>query len=181
MAGITSLFSGRPRQSHIVLASLKSPGVCRVRGANSPRDWDIRKGYGLTGATIVYTGDNLAKFSVDIQLWEDSQFLEWEIFAKILEKPKTRIAPALGIQHPMVNMAPWGITSVVVEDVDQFEDNDEGLFMATIHFIQFRKPLPMLARPVASIPAIATPNPTAADAFELELQGKLAQVAALGG
>jgi len=50
------------------------PASSRSGGASNPRGWDVRQGYGTSGATVVYTGDGLAKFSIKVFLWEDEHF-----------------------------------------------------------------------------------------------------------
>lgn len=171
---VTDLILGNefPQQDYILLGGVQSPGRATVLGAGSPREWDVRKGYGYSGAVTVYTGENLAKFEVLIELWEKSHFAEWVRFAKIaLEKPPLGTKPkALDIAHPLLNLPPLSITSVVVEDVSQFEQDEEGLWSCTIKFLQFRAPKPALGKPLASIPNAAKPVPTAQDAADVEIQ-----------
>jgi hypothetical protein len=156
-----------PMEDFIILGAFPSPGRAIVRPANSPRDWDIRKGYGFSGATIVYTGAGLAKFEVDITLWDDPiHWTEWDIFAPILAKPVPPVVTGIDIVHPLLNMAPWNITSVVVEDVSGFEESDYEEFTCTIKFIQFRAPVPALGKPDVSIKAVNDPVPTPQDAYD---------------
>lgn len=159
----------------------KSPGVCKIRGAGSPRNWDIRPGYGIDGATSVFTGNSLSRFSVDIFLWEDSQWEEWDDFATILVRPTpaTR-AKSLSIVHPLLIQKPIQITSVVVEDVSQFEYNDSlDLWACEIKFMQFKKPRPILVKPTAAIPAATQAPPTAKDAAEEKMQALFKELDAL--
>jgi len=165
----SSLLGADPRVDYIILNGLKSPGRAIIRGAGTPRDWDIRKGFGFSGATVVFVGDNLAKFSVEIFLWDfPKHWLEWQRFSKVLERPPApgdattlgdggflpSVSPkALSIVHPVLNMGPLHITSVVIEDVTQFEQDETGGFRCEIKMLQFRKPKPMLAKPDAATPA----------------------------
>ncbi len=87
----------------------------------------------------------------------------------------------MGIGHPLVNMAPWNITSVVVNDVEGWEQSDTGLWACRINVTEYKRPLPALARPIAAIPAVTEPAPTAQDAAEVEMQKLAAQAKALGG
>ncbi len=178
-----SLLTGFPQQPYIVLGPLQSPGVATVRGLDSPRNWDVQQGYGLTGAVAVFKGTGLAKFTVDIELWEPEHFIEWNVFATILAAPKPGLAGgfALGILHPIVNGPPHGVTEVVVENVSQPVQNDLGRWTYTIAFLQYKKPLPAIARPIAAIPAASAPLPTAADAGEAKMLSLTAQAKALGG
>ena len=170
-----------PYQDYIILGGAKSPGRATIVGAGSPRDWDKRKGYGFSGAFVIYTGDNLAKFKVQIDLWTPDQFAEWAKFAKLcLVKPPTGTKPkAMDIQHPLLSMDPIKITSVVVEDCSQFTEDDDGLWSCTIDFLQYRAPMPALGKPLASIPSVKKPKPTAKDAAEVEIEKLTEQFKAL--
>lgn len=170
-----------PQQDYILLGGVKSPGRATILGAGSPRTWDVRQGYGYSGAVVVFTGDGLAKFDVRIDLWEKSHFSEWARFAKVaLEKAPMGLKPkAMDIAHPVLNMAPLKITSVVVEDVSQFEQDEEGMWSCTIKLLQYRAPKPALGKPLASIPNAPNVAPTAVDAAELEIKRLTAQFSAL--
>lgn len=133
----------------ILLADQKSPGLCDVSGASAPREWDIRKGYGLSGATVVYTGDGLAKFTVRLFLWEPEQFNAWDTWRVLIKKPPRGTRPkALDISHPYLQELE--ITSVEVEDELQWTQPEPGLFVKDIKFLQYRAPLPSLAKPDGS-------------------------------
>lgn len=179
---MSDLLTGFPRQPYIVLGPMQSPGVATVRGLDSPRNWDIRQGYGFSGATVVYKGTGLSKFQVDIDLWLPEHFIAWNLFSTILAPPKPGPAGfALGIKHPIINGPPHGIIEVVVENVSEPVQSDTGLWTYTISFLQYRKPLPAIARPIAAIPAAAAPQPTAQDQVELEIQAKIAEAKKLAG
>lgn len=182
MSVLSTLFVGFPQQPYIVLGALTSPGVATVNGLGSPREWDIRQGYGFSGATVVYKGTGLSEFTVDIDLWKPEHFIEWNIFAAILAPPIPGPAGfALGIQHPIINGPPHGIHEVVVKNVSQPVQSELGKWTYTISFLQYRKPLPALSRPIAAIKAVGVPVPTAQDAAEIEMRKLAAQAKALGG
>lgn len=175
-------FFGFPRQRYVVLGPAVTPGVAKVRGANSPRNWDIRQGYGFSGAVVVFTGSGLAKFEVDVFLWKPEHFAAWQLFAPILAKPiPGKGVTALGIRHPAVNAPPLSITEVVVEDVTQFEQNDTGLWACTIKLVQYKKPLPVISRPIAAIPAAAATVQDPPDPNEKVIQSLMLEQAAKGG
>ena len=157
----------------ITLSGQRSPGICDVSGASAPREWDIRKGYGLSGAIVVYTGDGLAKFTVRLLLWEPAQFDEWEAWRPLIRKPPRGVRPkAQDIFHPYLEEL--GIGSAVVEDELQWTQPEAGLFVKDIKFIQFRAPLPALAKPEASQ---TKPNePTAQTEAEKMIADLAAQV-----
>lgn len=148
-----------PTRRYIILSaagvSLPSPGVAKIKKAGSPREWDIRKGYGFSGASLVFTGMGLAKFDVDLFLWTPSHFLQWEAFSVLLTNPPPPpgvLPTSLAIDHPILNKKPWLITKVVIEDVSTWDCNDTGLWSLTISFIQYRKALPALLPPLEGPP-----------------------------
>lgn len=172
-----------PAQDFIILGGQTSPGRATVVNAGSPRTYDKRKGYGFSGATLIFTGDDLNEFDVLIDLWLPDQFRVWDDFAKkTLEKPPIGQRPkALDIKHPVLNRSPTKITSVVVLDVLGPEVDEDGLWTYRIKFSAFRAPLPALGKPNASIPSVTPKVPTAQDEAEKKIQQLLAQQKALGG
>lgn len=146
-----------------MLGGFRTPGLAIVKGAGCPRKWDIRDAYGFTGATIIYCGQQLAKFEIDIFAWEPEHFAEWELFAQgALAAPTlalSRTGLSLSIQHPAVNDPPLSITQVVVEDVSQWEQDQEGggLWARTIKLIEYRKAKQTLVRPPQGPPGTGGP------------------------
>ena len=152
---MSDLIPGPPQQDYIVLAGTPSPGKAVVRGASSPRKWDIQAGYGLTGATVIFNGEGLAQFDVDFYAWEPEHFVLWEVFAKLtLENPPIGARPtSMSIQHPALNSPPLKITQVVVTNVTQWDLSDEtGEYMRTVSFLQYRKAKPALVKPLEGPP-----------------------------
>lgn len=159
-----------PSQRYIILSapgvSLPSPGVAKIKGAGTPRVWDIRKGYGFSGASLVFTGTGLAKFDVDVFIWEPEHWVLWEAFSLLLTNPPPPpgvIPTSLSIGHPILNKKPWNIEKVVVEDVTSWEVSDRGLWSLTIKFVQYRKPMPAILPPLEGPPGTtAVPVPLTA-------------------
>jgi hypothetical protein len=54
---------------------------------------------------------------------------------------------AFGIKHPILTTLPLKITSVVVEDVTQMEQDEDGAWRCTIKFLEYRAPKPALGKP----------------------------------
>lgn len=135
---------------YILLAGLKSPGIAELpNGANSPRKWDVRKGYGLSGSGVVYVGDDLAKFSVKILLLTDEDWSAWTSFRALLVKPPNNVKPkSLAIWHPILEE--HGVASVVVEDLVGPTQTMDGGWTWEIKFLQFRAPKAAIAKPAGS-------------------------------
>lgn len=170
-----------PAQDYITLGGMQSPGRATITNLVLERKLDVRQGYGSSGGEVVYTGDKPAKFDVQIDLWLPEHFALWERFAKIcLAKPKFGVqGMALDIDHPLLKIEPLKITSVCVEKVSQFEQDDEGMWTCTISFVQWLKPRPAISKTVASIPNAVTKVPTAQDAADLEIQRLMKELSGL--
>ncbi len=72
-----------------------SPGFCVISKAGIPITWDKRKGYGLTGASLVYVGNELAEFDAEFTIITQAQMVAWKSFAKkyfVMESNATTIA-----------------------------------------------------------------------------------------
>lgn len=159
------------------MAGRVTPGAARIRKASDPRTWEVRKGYGFSGANTVFTGDDLKPFCLDVMLWTPEQFDEWTTFAKVLVKPTAATRwKAIGIFHPILRVAPLNISAVVVVDVSQFDTDDQGLWMCTIDLLPFRAPKPALVKPAAAIPGVSKAAPTAQDAADKKMGELLEQV-----
>lgn len=168
-----------PAEDFIILAGLRSPGVATIKGAGSPRKWDCQDGYGFSGGSTRFIGNKLAKFDVEIAIWDPAHWVEWQAFSVLLKKPAGgAVIPmvGLGISHPLLNKAPLEITAVVVDDVSVFVQDEYGLWTCTIKFIEFARPKPALGKPLAEIPAASKAPPSAADKA---IQARIDQAEAL--
>jgi hypothetical protein len=169
-----------PHQDYIVLEGKKSPGRATVTGAGSPRTWDKQKGYGFSGATLVYTGNDLSAFDVILELWLDEHWTAWANFAPILVKTPSGKRPTrpLQIGHPILNRAPWSITEVALLDVLAPEQDDDGIWTIRLMFSSWSAPKPALGKPNSKIPGVASTDPFANDP---EIRGLMDKQASLGG
>lgn len=175
---------GAPTQDYIVLGGFPSPGKCVVRGAGSPRKWDVRDGYGITGATSVFMGESLASFDVDIYCWEDHHFIAWPIWAKLtLANPPIGARPtSQSIKHPQLNDPPLTIDQVVVTNVTQWEDvDDTGLWMRTISFLQYREGRFALVKPFRGPPGSPINVPPPVNPEAAVITSGMASLAAMPG
>lgn len=144
-------------QDWVDFAGHRTPGIAEVRGAGSPRRWDERESYGLSGALVVYHGLKLSHFSVLIRLYTQQDWLDWYAFKPIVDKkPVGKRQGPLDITHPIT--AALNIRSVVVEDVMQPEQVEDGVWEIEIKLIEYRIPHIALAKAEGSQATPADPE-----------------------
>lgn len=129
---------------YILLANRRSPGIAVLSNVTSPRRWDERRGYGLSGARVVFRGIGLARPIVTLRLLTEADFDAWHDWRSIVQRPPTgeRGRLALDIWHPILE--DLGITKVVIEDVLQPKQVADGEWNIDIKMIEFRLPTPSL-------------------------------------
>lgn len=154
---------------YILLAGQRSPGLATVTNANSGRDLQERKGFGLGGAHVVYKGIKLVKPKVILRLVTPEDFDGWEQWKPLLDRAPTGTrARAMDIWHPVLE--DQGVTAVLVEDVGQLErTKEDGEWSVTISFCEYRPPMPALSTPSGSDTTTLNANELAITAREAEI------------
>jgi hypothetical protein len=141
----------------VVVNGVPSPGRATVIGAAVPYKYDIKEGYGLSGATTTYHGRGVAKFTLHIDIWAREHFLAWPLFKKLLEPPKPSLPLVVEMQHPV--LSDQGISKVAVESMGALERQSNGLWRCTIQLLEWRPPVPALVKPRGAIPGVAKGKP----------------------
>ncbi len=150
-----------PRQRYITLAMaglppIASPGVCKITGAGRPLKFDEQEGYGMDGGWLKFHGTKFVHFEVEIQIWEDAHWLQWQLFSLLLAPPpKVLGVPAitLGIEHPILKDV--GIDKVYCEDPGQWTlVSETGKWSRSIKFIKWVRGLPRENPALEGPPAI---------------------------
>lgn len=159
----------------IRLAGRESPGIATVSNASSPRRWDIRKGYALSGARAVFRGLDVAKFKVTIRLYTEKDWDDWHAWKDLVQRPPSGIRPkSLDIWHPVLEEC--GITSANVENVSQPEQTtQDGEWSITIDFIEHRARQPISIMTEGSDSTATETERQRAIRLERELGEKLAE------
>lgn len=186
----------------ITVKGIKSPGLAIVGEGKRSWDWDVKKGKGLQGAYLTYTGKPPLKFSVRFELWDDGMrngvyfpqldhFAAWDDFVTLLQyDPTKKTVSAIDFYHP--SFEGLGLRSVVTESVSNLVHQGEQLYVVNVEFIEYTPPPPQsaVASPTSSAtnptagdgknaPAGATPDP-AVIAAQQELQKALSDAKTLG-
>ena len=160
-----------------------TPGYCTISKAGIPYTWDKRKGYGYSGAWLVFTGTDLNEFDTTFKIVSDDQYQEWKTFnANNLAKPKVQpqnngvFLPnvpkprSLGIYNPI--LAELGIAAVVPVFIGQFVPGagaSRGTWTKTISWSVWNPPTPAIGKANQPIPD-ANKALTADDAIQLQIR-----------
>lgn len=164
---------------YVVLAGRRSPGLAELQGFSSPRRWDERRGYALSGGTLIFRGVGLARGKLLLRLLSEQDFEDWRAWSELVQRPPLgERARALDISHPILE--DLGIRSVVVEDVKQPTQSADGEWLVEIALIEYRRPLLALSRPDGSEDRPPEPADEAERAIQT-LTGALNRVAQGGG
>lgn len=125
--------------NHVILAGQRSPGIAELQGFSSPRRWDERRGYALSGATLVFRGVGLAHGKLLLRLYTPQDWDDWSTFSTLVQRPPLgERARAMDISHPILEAL--GVRSVVVEDVKQpTETGTGGEYTIEISLIEHRR------------------------------------------
>lgn len=130
----------------LYIGGVLSPGICEISGADSPRNWEERRGPGLSGAIVVFRGVMLSHFAINFRLSSVRDWQDWQDFAEMVKKPPIGKRPrALEVAHPLLEGL--GIRAVVIENVIAPEQTADGEWTATLKVIEYRNPKPAQAKP----------------------------------
>jgi hypothetical protein len=147
------------RADSVYFAGVPTPGLAVVEGnSGSPRKWQEKGGYALSGATIVFTGKGVAKFDVILSLLEKRDWQDWNdnVFQKLLAAPTQQGQGALVVYHPFLKQL--GITQCVIEDVSIPKVDDFGVTQICISCREFRRPKIALSKPESAAALPKDPN-----------------------
>lgn len=134
---------------YVMLAGRRSPGIAEVRNANSPRRLRRRRGYGLSGATVVFLGVDLSEPLIVLRLYTEQDWQDWHDWRDVVQRPPLgERARALDIWHPILE--DQGITAVLIEDVSQPAQTGDGEWTIEIKCVEYRRPEFALSEPEGS-------------------------------
>jgi hypothetical protein len=162
----------------LVIAGQTMPGLVDFpTPGDSPRKWDERKGVGLSGATIVFVGLDVAKFTVRLTMWRSEDFKLWRQRRGLVAPPaQGERAKILDFYHPLleeVGIKACGVTNrTMLRPV-----SDLGDWYVDISCLGYRKPLPQIG--TGNAPKATQYQQTAHDAGSDLITGYLKQLAVL--
>lgn len=133
---------------YALIDKIKTPGILRLRNADSPRAWDERNGYGWSGSFPVFMGVRLSHFEMGFEIYDEDDLAQWRLLEPKVQKPPFGKRPkSLTLQHPITQALEIG--SIQVLNVKQWEFDDYGMITQPIEVISFRVPKLALSKPEA--------------------------------
>jgi hypothetical protein len=117
----------------------------------------VKPSYGMDGGVTIYKGRGPTKFTLTIAIWLPEHFGQWALFMKVLEPPSKLKPFVVEMQHPVLSAA--GVRDVGVESLGMPERQANGLWLATIQLLEWRKPREALTKPKGAIPAVDKGKP----------------------
>lgn len=155
-AGPNPLVTSFPAVDTFTIVGLKMPGKWTLLDAPKVFGWQIQQGFGLSGATVFPIADELVVAKFRGEMWESPDYEVYKQIRKnILVKPVfsvggALIAGALGIDHP--ELAALGVKAVVLKEIRPTIQEEGGLWVAHVDFLQYRPPLPIAKKPTFVVP-----------------------------
>lgn len=144
--------------SVIVLGTMRSPGVVTLSGHDRPKDWDVQKAKGTTGASSNLNGDPIGQFQASFYLADDgadpgqpTDFDLWEDFQRVIESMTNGQTPAaLPIYHP--DLARNHITEVSNAGIMGMVHDGRGGATVVVKFIEYKPPKPKKSKKASAKP-----------------------------
>lgn len=166
----------------------RCPGQVTLTKAPNLQLWDVRKGNGLSGGTIVPMGEDINDVEFYIYLWDiPNQLDAWKLFASkwlkkaVITSPGGQGSLALAIDYPLLRMPPVSITKVAYKGCTELQIDEYEGYSFTLTFIKWRPPILAPSRPSATIPSAAKPTPTAQDQAQALILQQGGQINGLAG
>jgi hypothetical protein len=125
------------------------PGWCVVSGWVRKWGWEKKRGKGVQGTTLTFTGKPSAEGDIIFYLTEPADFADWQTFFLNFKYDPTKSQQifAVDVRHPL--LADIGVRACVVENISQIEHEGLNLWSRKVHLIEYAPP------PKAA--AVATP------------------------
>lgn len=154
---------------YFLLEGQQSPGIARVAGFGPPPKWEERNGYGLSGSTLVYLGNGLAKWDTEIELYTVEDWAAYNAWKGLLQVSKPgAFAKAKDFWHPFLEE--HEIRSAVLLKRGFPKQVADGLWVVKLEWMQYRRPKLSLQKPEGS----KATEPT--DPVDQYIEGLLGQV-----
>lgn len=139
---------GGPVVEAVQVQGYSTPGLCRIDGLSSERDYQRNDEiYGLSGGTVRFKGRKLRTFTIRCLLYTQQDWKDFDFFFPIVAAVPVgkNFGKAWSVSHPLLKI--HGISSVVFEKIKGPEQSsDSGEWTLTLECLEFRKPRVEMAK-----------------------------------
>ena len=157
---------------YITVAGRRSPGIAVLKSGGAPLKWDERAGYGMSGATLIFRGNGLVEFSVQLILLTEQDLADWVAWKPVVARPPSgKWAKSVQVWHPILE--DLEVSAAVVLNVGALERQDTGATFVEIKFKQWRKPKLALVAPSG------TKDATPVDPYDKKIEALSGQLSEL--
>lgn len=189
VATLVTNADGSQVSESMLLAGIRMPGQWLLTKGPREFGWEERKGWGMTGATLIPTGDPLLHAEFDIKIWNNLDAYAYrQLLKTVLKKPAYAVIQSssytgLGIVQQQLNDV--NVSSVVIGTVTPLynplvSSGGRGPWTAKCGLIEYRKVIPAIATPTTTYTGNGPPTPSAQDNNDVVTQQAKARFAASG-
>ncbi len=123
----------------VVIGGIVSPGLAKIGDFKTKREFDVKKGKGIFGATITFVGRPPSTGSITFYLWEPAHFDAWVAFRPLFKfDPTKKAIQAIDIFHPALTEI--DMNSFVCEGIGATTHEGKGLYSITVDLLEFFPP-----------------------------------------
>jgi hypothetical protein len=139
------------------LGGVTCPGTIPVGGVKGFRretGWDIKKGKGVSGATLTLVTRPPIEGTITMQLVTPGDFDDWDAFVAAVLSTSERDQQQNGLSIWYPQFASIGLTSVVIKNYTGPEYKGRGMYHTSVELIEWFQP-----PPVSNVATVATQAP----------------------
>lgn len=140
MSAVASVFDDPQAYDKAIIGGVECPGIVKgVDAFKTKREFDVKKGKGVFGATITFVGRPPSTGSITFYFWNREQEQEWITFRDQFKfDPTKKTINAIDIYHPW--LAEIDMTSFVCEGIGAVKDEGKKLYSITVDLLEYFPP-----------------------------------------
>lgn len=140
MPSVASVFDDPQAYDKITIGGVQCPGIVTgVDQFKTKREFDVKKGKGVFGATITFVGRPPATGSITFYFWRQAQETAWVSFRNQFKfDPTKKAIQAIDIYHPWLNEI--DMNSFVCEGIGSVKHEGKGLYSITVDLLEYFPP-----------------------------------------
>ncbi len=136
----SSVFDDPQGYDTVTIGGVVCPGIVKgVDAFKTKREFDVKKGKGVFGATITFVGRPPSTGTLTFYFWRKDQETAWITFRDQFKfDPTKKTIQAIDIFHPW--LAEIDMTSFVCEGIGAVKDEGKKLYSITVDLLEYFPP-----------------------------------------